>query len=94
MLSVDRGDFCIDSNSAYFDRPQSIGFGATISAPHMHAWALELLKNNLKPGMKCLDIGSGSGYLSTCMAKMVGDQGWLKFAIFIDINLILCCLNF
>jgi protein-L-isoaspartate(D-aspartate) O-methyltransferase len=27
----------------YDDSPQPIGFGATISAPHMHAYALEYL---------------------------------------------------
>ena len=45
------------------------------SAPHMHAHALELLKNHLKEGMRALDIGSGSGYLTTCIAIMVGPRG-------------------
>jgi len=40
-----------------------IGSNATISAPHMHAHALELLKDHLKPGNKVLDVGAGSGYL-------------------------------
>ena len=43
--------------------PQSINFNATISAPHMHAYALEYLKDLLKPGGKVLDVGAGSGYL-------------------------------
>lgn len=38
MKAVDRGDFA--SYDAYSDRPQPIGFQATISAPHMHAFAL------------------------------------------------------
>ena len=29
------------SQKAYEDRPQPIGYNATISAPHMHAYALE-----------------------------------------------------
>jgi hypothetical protein len=33
MLAVDRSDFC--PTNAYIDRPQKIGYGATISAPHM-----------------------------------------------------------
>ena len=33
MKEVDRGNYC--SHSPYSDRPQSIGFGVTISAPHM-----------------------------------------------------------
>lgn len=43
--------------------PQSISYNATISAPHMHAYALEYLKDYLKPGGRALDIGAGSGYL-------------------------------
>lgn len=43
-----------------FIRP--IGFNATISAPHMHAHALEDLEEYLRPGMKVLDVGCGSGY--------------------------------
>ncbi|OZJ05828.1 hypothetical protein BZG36_00941 [Bifiguratus adelaidae] len=73
MKSVDRAKYT--KHSAYEDSPQSIGYGATISAPHMHAYALESLKDYLKPGMKALDIGSGSGYLTSCMAAMVGPEG-------------------
>jgi protein-L-isoaspartate(D-aspartate) O-methyltransferase len=29
----------------------------------MHAYALEYLREHLKPGNKALDVGSGSGYL-------------------------------
>ena len=41
----------------------------------MHAHALNDLHSNLQPGMKALDIGSGSGYLAVAMAQMVGDKG-------------------
>lgn len=37
----------------------------------MHAMALELLEDKLVPGNTCLDVGSGSGYLTACMALMV-----------------------
>jgi len=73
MLNVDRGDFCLEN--PYVDSPQYIGHGATISAPHMHAEALERLKDHLQPGMSVLDVGSGSGYLACCMAYMVGEEG-------------------
>ncbi|CAG8502074.1 16732_t:CDS:2 [Acaulospora colombiana] len=73
MRSVDRKNYV--SNSPYTDSPQYIGYGATISAPHMHAIALENLEPFLKPGMKALDIGSGSGYLTVCMEEMVGPEG-------------------
>jgi len=74
MLTIDRGDFS-DSKNVYLDSPQPIGYGATISAPHMHAEALERLQDHLKPGMTALDVGSGSGYLTACMAYMVGKEG-------------------
>ena len=70
MLAVDRKEFC-PNNDAYKDSPQPIGSNVTISAPHMHAHALETLASHLKPGNKVLDVGSGSGYLSACMAIMV-----------------------
>jgi len=73
MLAVDRGNYV--TSAAYQDAPQRIGFNITISAPHMHAHALELLKDHLTPGSRALDVGSGSGYLTACMAAMVGPAG-------------------
>ena len=69
MLEVDRKFFA--PSDSYADSPQSIGFGATISAPHMHAYALEVLHDKLKKGAKVLDVGSGTGYLTACFAAMV-----------------------
>lgn len=57
MKKVDRGNYC--SFSPYMDSPQAIGYGVTISAPHMHAHALEMLKDHLYEGAKALDVGSG-----------------------------------
>uniref|UniRef100_A0A1I7XHV0 protein-L-isoaspartate(D-aspartate) O-methyltransferase n=1 Tax=Heterorhabditis bacteriophora TaxID=37862 RepID=A0A1I7XHV0_HETBA len=68
MIAVDRGDFA--PHGPYLDQPQGIGWNATISAPHMHASALEYLKDHLVEGACALDVGSGSGYLTTCMARM------------------------
>lgn len=73
MLEVDRADFT-DSNP-YEDCPQSINYAATISAPHMHAYALECLKDFLKPGNTVLDVGFGSGYLCAAFSKMMDDKG-------------------
>ena len=39
----------------------------------MHAYALHVLHEGLKPGGKALDVGSGSGYLTACMAYMMGE---------------------
>ncbi|XP_042421510.1 protein-L-isoaspartate O-methyltransferase-like isoform X3 [Zingiber officinale] len=36
---------------------------------------LELLADHLQPGMKALDVGSGTGYLTACFAMMVGPEG-------------------
>ncbi|WOL00418.1 protein-L-isoaspartate O-methyltransferase [Canna indica] len=75
MQNIDRALFVPEGTPAYVDTPMPIGYNATISAPHMHATCLELLKEHLQPGMRALDIGSGSGYLSACFALMVGPQG-------------------
>lgn len=40
-----------------------------------HAYALSVLSDQLFDGAKALDVGSGSGYLSACMAFMVGPRG-------------------
>ena len=59
MEKLDRGLFVPKGTPAYVDSPMPIGYNATISAPHMHVTCLELVENNLQPGMHALDIGSG-----------------------------------
>lgn len=44
-------------------------FDMSLSPQHAHA--LELLKDQLVEGAKALDVGSGSGYLTACFARMV-----------------------
>lgn len=75
MLEVDRADFC--PNFPYDDCPQSIGSNATISAPHMHAFALEAAIPfiNTEQAQRVLDVGSGSGYLCAAFAKLLGPTG-------------------
>ncbi|KAM7264797.1 hypothetical protein ACFE04_002480 [Oxalis oulophora] len=75
MQTIDRALFVPHGTSPYVDTPLSIGYNATVSAPHMHATCLELLQQNLQPGMRALDVGSGTGYLTACFAVMVGPQG-------------------
>jgi len=72
METTDRKDFIPDESNPYEDRPQRIGFNTTISAPHMHAMTLSILEPWLVPGARVLDVGCGSGYLTVCMAKMIG----------------------
>ncbi|MED6167544.1 hypothetical protein PIB30_003923 [Stylosanthes scabra] len=59
METIDRGLFVPNGTPPYFDSPMAIGYNATISAPHMHATCLQLLEENLQPGMHALDVGSG-----------------------------------
>ncbi|KAB5513180.1 protein-L-isoaspartate O-methyltransferase [Coniochaeta sp. 2T2.1] len=78
FLKVDRAHYA--PSHPYDDRPQSIGYGATISAPHMHACAVEsllpyILPTASNPAPRVLDIGSGSGYLTHVFAELVGDSG-------------------
>ncbi|KAK7904354.1 hypothetical protein WMY93_016961 [Mugilogobius chulae] len=73
MLATDRGLY--SREYPYADSPQSLGYRATISAPHMHAHALEILNDKLTDGATALDVGSGSGYLTACIARMTGPNG-------------------
>jgi len=77
MNAIDRKLFVPTeaASEAYADHPLVIGYGATISAPHMHAHCLEFLKDHIKPGATVLDVGSGSGYLAAVIAQMVGPSG-------------------
>lgn len=67
--------FAIFVKNLSFSAPQSIGCGVTISAPHMHAFALLYLSNFLVPGAHVLDVGSGSGYLTACFARFIHNKG-------------------
>ena len=87
MKQVNRRNFINDWSHYLIDKPQRILKdmvtnsldkttleNQTISAPAMHANAIEYLKNSLRKGAKVLDVGSGSGYLTVCFAKMVHDK--------------------
>jgi len=39
------------------------------------------LKDHLKNGKKALDVGSGSGYLTVCFAKMMQTPGAVAYGI-------------
>ena len=75
MLAVKREDFVPDHmrNLAYKDTPLEIGFGQTISAPHMVALMCEELE--LDEGLKVLEIGAGSGYHAAIISKIIGEKG-------------------
>jgi len=60
-------------DEAYVDTPLPIGYGQTISAPHMVAIMCELL--DLKEGDKVLEVGTGCGYHAAVVAEIVGRKG-------------------
>ncbi|RPD69459.1 Pcmt1-prov protein [Lentinus tigrinus ALCF2SS1-7] len=74
MTKVNRVHYVPHAYAAYEDSPQPIGHGATISAPHMHAYAAQNLLPFLKPGARVLDVGSGSGYLAAVFYHLLQDS--------------------
>jgi protein-L-isoaspartate(D-aspartate) O-methyltransferase len=56
-------------NYAYVDEPISIGYGQTISAPHMVAVMTELLKPEKSD--KVFEVGTGSGYQAAILSRLV-----------------------
>lgn len=75
MLAVPRHLFVSPElrETAYEDRPLPIGFGQTVSAPHMVAMMSTALQ--LKPGDKVLEVGTGVGYHAAVVKALVGDKG-------------------
>ncbi len=75
MMSVPRHLFVRKSDiaHAYDDYPLPIGYGQTISAPHIVAIMCTLL--DVEKGMKILEIGGGSGYHAAVLAELTGPDG-------------------
>ncbi len=75
MLAVPRHVFVPDdaTGHAYEDRPLPVGFGQTISAPHMVAMMTGALM--LKPGDNVLEVGTGMGYHAAVLKHIVGPTG-------------------
>lgn len=72
---VDRADFVLPEyrDSADLDIPLPIGKGQTISQPTTVRMMLEWL--DASPGDKVLDVGSGSGWTTALLAKIIGPKG-------------------
>ncbi|HSH09772.1 MAG TPA: protein-L-isoaspartate(D-aspartate) O-methyltransferase [Oceanipulchritudo sp.] len=70
MNRVPRHEFLPDSlqDIAYADGPLPIGKGQTISQPYVVAAMSEAL--DVQPGMRVLEIGTGSGYQAAILAEM------------------------
>src|SRR5688500_6241040 len=75
MLGVPRHLFVPKElrGAAYEDRPLPIGFGQTVSAPHMVAMMSNALQ--LADGDNVLEIGTGVGYHAAVVKQIVGEEG-------------------
>jgi protein-L-isoaspartate(D-aspartate) O-methyltransferase len=75
FAEVDRADFVLSGyrNSADLDIPLPISEGQTISQPTTVQMMLKWL--DVRPGDKVLDVGSGSGWTTALLAKIVGTKG-------------------
>ncbi len=71
FLAVPREEFVPPEQRpwAYEDHPLPIGYGQTISAPHMVAIMTEKL--DPEPGHRVLEVGTGSGYQAAILAEIV-----------------------
>jgi len=74
MLLVPRVKFLPEGIQAYSaaDAPLQIGFGQTISAPHMVCIMNEALQ--LEVGHKVLEVGAGSGWHAATIAELVAPK--------------------
>ena len=57
-----------DSSDPYGDHPCPIGHGQTISQPFIVAYMTQRIE--VEPGMKILEIGTGSGYQAAILAEL------------------------
>lgn len=74
MLAVPREEFIPERlrSSAYNDSPLPSLDGQTISAPHMVAMMCEALE--LKPGLRVLEVGAGTGYHAAVCSEIVAPK--------------------
>lgn len=56
---------------AYADNPVPIGYGQTISQPYIVAYMTQLIRP--EPGMRVLEIGTGSGYQAAVLAEILDE---------------------
>ena len=70
MRAVPRDEFVLREfrNQAYADRALPIEAGATISQPHIVAIMTQEIRP--RPGMKVLEVGTGSGYQAALLAHI------------------------
>jgi protein-L-isoaspartate(D-aspartate) O-methyltransferase len=69
LRAVPRHEFvpATEKGRAYGDHPLPIGHGQTISQPYIVGFMTEVLQP--RPGMKVLEVGTGSGYQAAVLAE-------------------------
>jgi protein-L-isoaspartate(D-aspartate) O-methyltransferase len=75
LRAVPRARFLPENMQAYsaVDTPLPIGFGQTVSAPHMVSIMNEALQ--LEVGHKVLEVGAGCGWHAATLAEIVAPSG-------------------
>ncbi len=75
FLAVPREKFILEQykSEAYSDYPLPIPAGQTISQPTTVMIITQVLE--LKPGLKVLEVGAGSGYQAAIIANIIGGKG-------------------
>jgi protein-L-isoaspartate(D-aspartate) O-methyltransferase len=70
MRAIPRDEYVPEEyrRRAYGDHPVPIGHGQTISQPYIVAYMTEILEP--VPGMKVLEVGTGSGYQASVLAQI------------------------
>ena len=70
MRAIPRDEYVPEGyrRRAYGDHPLPIGHGQTISQPYIVAYMTEILQP--VPGMKVLEVGTGSGYQASVLAQI------------------------
>lgn len=78
--AIDRGDYYLEGyrDNAYKDLAWKHG-NIHLSAPCIYSEVMEALK--LQPGLSFLNLGSGTGYLSTMVGLILGNLNIFYFNI-------------
>ena len=78
--AIDRGDYYLEGyrDNAYKDLAWKHG-NIHLSAPCIYSEVMEALK--LQPGLSFLNLGSGTGYLSTMVGLILGNLSFFYFHI-------------
>jgi len=83
--AIDRGDYYLDNyrDNAYKDLAWKHG-NIHLSAPCIYSEVMEAL--SLQPGLSFLNLGSGTGYLSTMVGLIIG--GFSPVAVFVVVDVV------